>query len=105
MGSGQDDTAAGVLAYNGYFSRGCACQTDIDHIEAHGAEGGDHKTLDHLARQTGVASHNDYVGGLRGGLADQGGVSGRELYNINGAETLTGLSADSAADTGNGFDK
>ena len=95
---GEDDASAGAGHGDGQLGGGCRGQADVEHVEAHAHERAADTLAHHLARDAGVASHNDVVGRSAISLADERGVCRRELGDVKGVEPLAGHSAYGAAD-------
>ena len=103
MRSGQDDAAAGAFHGHGQFGSRSGGKVDVHHIPAHTHQGTDHHVLHHFSGKAGVTSYHNFITLHCTRLANQGRISRCELHDIQRVQPFTGLSANSTADAGYGF--
>ena len=97
-----DDATVGTAPANSQFCCGRCGETDIYNIEAHTHERSAHHVFNHLARDAGITTNNNFI--ALACFADESGISRRELYNVKRIEGVTCGTAYCSADSRNRFD-
>ena len=74
-------------------------KSDVDNIEPHADQSATDTVVEHLTRDTGIASDNDTATAFWIVLADYCTIGSSKLYNVEGVEAFSCLTSDCTADT------
>ena len=100
---GDDNAAVGLLVDNGHLGGRRRGKAGLDDVDAHTDKGAYNQTVDHSARQTGIATDNECKTLARLPALQEGGKSRSEFNDIDRAQALACGTANGAANTRDGF--
>ena len=101
---GDDDAAVGLEPAHGQFRGRRGGKADIDHVVAHAHERAADDVFHHLARDAGIAPHDDAIVLRLGRATNERGIGRCKFHDIKWIQRVAGTSANGAANAGNRFD-